>query len=212
MISYFKGNKTKLDRMKGVFLCLIFITLFCSAGIEVVSYNTLSTKGEPALTTQEAFNTMMEVVMSPRCMNCHPSGDKPTQGDDMHLHFYNVQRGPQDHGAGTFQCQTCHQDKNNSYTGVPGARDWHLAPRSMGWQGLNKYEIAGIMLDPGKNGGLDLDGLVKHLTEDDLVMWAFEPGVNQSGVQRTVPPVPKEEYIQAVKEWASGGALIPDPE
>jgi hypothetical protein len=31
--------------------------------------------------------------MSPRCMNCHPAGDVPLQGDDSHIHTMLPQRG-----------------------------------------------------------------------------------------------------------------------
>ena len=44
------------------------------------------------------------------------------------------------------------------------------------------------------------------LTEHELVLWAWEPGVDANGTPREKPPVPKEEYIQAVKEWAAAGA------
>jgi len=199
--------------MKGAFLCSLFMVLLFVVGIEALNSprQGISSDNTPGNLSpnDDAFNIMMQVVMSPRCMNCHPSGDRPTQGDDMHQHYFNVQRGPDDHGAGTMQCQTCHQDKNNDYTGVPGVKDWHIAPRSMGWQGLDKYQVAKKMVNPTLNGGLDLEALAKHLTEDELVLWAFNPGVNQLGQQRTPPPVTKEDYIKAVKEWVLQGAQIP---
>ena len=198
--------------MKGTFLCAIFMSLLFCAGFE--SFNSL-TPTIPDLPTEtkdtnDAFNTVMQVVLSPRCLNCHPSGDQPTQGDDLHEHYFNVQRGSDDHGAGILKCQTCHQNENNDYTGVPGAPNWHLAPKSMGWQGLNKYQVAKAMLDPNKNGGRGLDSLLSHLTEDPLVLWAFEPGINQLGQKRSLPPVSKEEYIEAVEIWIGSGATIPN--
>src|SRR5437773_1306089 len=41
----------------------------------------------------EAFMQVYKVLMNPRCMNCHPAGDQPLQGDDNHIHTMNVQRG-----------------------------------------------------------------------------------------------------------------------
>ncbi|MDP9042379.1 MAG: hypothetical protein M3N30_10390, partial [Bacteroidota bacterium] len=41
----------------------------------------------------KAFMKVYKVLMSPRCMNCHPAGDAPLQGDDSHIHTMNVQRG-----------------------------------------------------------------------------------------------------------------------
>jgi hypothetical protein len=80
----------------------------------------------------------------------------------------------------------------------------------MAWQGLSRVEIARSMLDPEINGGRNLEELVKHLTEHELVLWAWEPGVDAAGNPREKPPVPKEEYIAAVKAWAAGGAPIPE--
>src|SRR5262249_30535708 len=54
-------------------------------------------------TTEEAgaiaaFNAAYLVFSHPRCVNCHPSGNAPLQGDDGHPHAFRVQRGTD--GAG----------------------------------------------------------------------------------------------------------------
>lgn len=158
----------------------------------------------------EAFHTMMQVIAHKRCVNCHPSGDKPRQGEDSHLHQFGVQRGADNHGLPTLKCGTCHQKENNDFSGVPGAPHWHLAPKSMAWEGLNKYEIAAAMLDKSKNGNKTIQEIEKHLTEDLLVLWAFEPGINHNGIAREKPPVSKADYIKAVKAWVAEGAVIPN--
>lgn len=157
-----------------------------------------------------AFDQMMQVIAHKRCVNCHPSGDQPRQGEDSHLHRFDVQRGEDGHGIAALQCSTCHQEENNNFSGVPGAPHWHLAPRSMGWEGLSRVEIARAMLDPAKNGGRSIQEIERHLTEDPLVLWVFEPGVNQAGAPREKPPISKETYITAVKEWVAAGANIPE--
>ncbi|MEM6723852.1 MAG: hypothetical protein AAF598_07420, partial [Bacteroidota bacterium] len=158
----------------------------------------------------DAFDTMMEVIAHKRCVNCHPSDDYPRQGEDSHLHLFDVQRGKDGHGLAALSCETCHQEENNYISGVPGAPNWHLAPRSMGWSGLSKAEIAQAMMDPAKNGNRSPTEIEKHLTEDPLVLWVFEPGVNYDGIPREKPPVSKQDYITAVKEWIDGGAVIPN--
>ncbi len=162
------------------------------------------------LTSDDPFTTMMQVLTHKRCVNCHPNGDRPRQGEDSHYHNFNVQRGPDDHGVAGLQCSTCHQAENNDYAGVPGAPEWSLAPLEMYWEGLSRVEIARSMMDPARNGGRNLEETVKHLTEHKLVLWAWEPGVDAAGRPREVPPVPLEEYIQAVKAWAAAGAVIPE--
>lgn len=157
----------------------------------------------------EPFDIMMQVIAHKRCINCHPSGDRPHQGEDSHVHNFNVQRGEDGHGMATAQCSTCHQEENNDYSGVPGAPHWHLAPKSMAWEGLSRVQIAEAMLDKSKNGGRSVEEIEKHLTEDHLVLWVFEPGINSEGEPREKPPVSKEDYIKAVKDWVASGAEIP---
>lgn len=160
----------------------------------------------------KAFDAMMSVITHPRCMNCHPSDDRPRQGDEARLHRFGVQRGADGHGVPGLKCGACHQKENNDFSGVPGAPHWHLAPRSMGWQGLSRPEIARAMLDPAKNGGRTLEQTVVHLTEDELVLWAWEPGVNHEGMPREKPPLSKKEWVNAVTTWAANGAPIPESE
>ncbi len=158
---------------------------------------------------ESPFDIMMKVLSHKRCLNCHPSDNRPRQGEDMHMHHFEVQRGPNNHGLEVLKCETCHQEENNSFSGVPGAPHWHLAPRSMGWVGLSRVEIAQAMLDPVRNGGRSLAEIQRHLTEDKLVLWAFDPGIDHEGREREKPPVSKEDFIQAVKDWVSTGAAIP---
>ena len=157
----------------------------------------------------KSFDVMMQVLTHQRCMNCHPADDRPRQGDESRVHNFNIQRGADGHGMPNVQCSTCHQSENNDFSGVPGAPHWHLAPQSMAWQGLSRVEIAQAMLDKSKNGGRSIEEIEKHLTEDALVLWAFDPGINNEGVPREKPPVSKEVYIQAVKQWVAEGAVIP---
>ena len=164
----------------------------------------------PAALSEDPFDKMMAVLTHKRCVNCHPSGDQPRQGEDSHLHNFGVRRGPDNHGVAALRCNSCHQSENNAISGVPGAPEWSLAPLKMQWEGLSRVEIARSMLDPAVNGGRSVDELVHHLTEHELVLWAWEPGVDAAGKPREKPPVPKDEYIQAVKEWAAAGAPIPE--
>src|SRR5882724_8663856 len=59
-----------------------------------------------------AFMKVYKVLMSPCCMNCHPAGDVPLQGDDSHLHPQGVKRGPEGKGLYALKCYNCHQAEN----------------------------------------------------------------------------------------------------
>ena len=56
-----------------------------------------------------AFMDVYKVLMSPRCMNCHPAGDRPLQGNDSHKHIMNVKRGKDGKGLYSLKCANCHQ-------------------------------------------------------------------------------------------------------
>src|SRR5215470_7358318 len=81
------------------------------------------------------FNEAGKVLQSPRCLNCHPAGDRPTQGEDKHPHQPLVVRGLGGFGATGMHCATCHGPENFDPGRVPGHPLWHLAPIEMAWQG-----------------------------------------------------------------------------
>jgi hypothetical protein len=159
--------------------------------------------------SDDSYNKMMDVLTHQRCMNCHPSDHIPKQGDESHPHHFGMARGEDDHGFEATSCNTCHQSENNLNSGVPGAPHWALAPASMAWEGLTRAQIAERLLDKNTNGNRSHQELIKHMTEDDLVLWAWEPGVDADGEPRTIPPVSKEEFKKAVENWFADGAVIP---
>jgi hypothetical protein len=153
--------------------------------------------------SEQAFARVAEVLRHPRCLNCHPSGDVPRQTDDRHLHRMLVMRGADDRGTPAMRCSTCHQTVNTADGRVPGAPSWHLAPRTMGWEGLSDGELCLLVKDPKRNGGKTLPALVHHMTTDALVQWAWNPGTRQ------VPPVTQHDFHEAVRRWAATGAACP---
>lgn len=161
--------------------------------------------------SNKAFDKMMQVLTHQRCVNCHPSGDKPIKGEDSHVtRSLGIGRGEDGHGLRGISCNACHTDENNDFSGVPGAPHWALAPENMAWEGKSRVEIAKQMMDPKSNGGRTPHEIMEHLTEHELVLWAWDPGVDAEGIPREKPPVPKDEYIAAVKEWINKGAIIPE--
>ena len=198
---------------------VVFLSAICLLACITIGLANFSTEANLPLvhtveqpTDQEdevAFDKVMQVLMHKRCVNCHPAGDTPRQGEDSHLHNFDIQRGATGEGLQGYTCNTCHQSENNDYSGVPGAPHWALAPASMVWEGKTRVEIATQMMDRARNGGRSPQAILEHLTEHELVLWAWEPGVDAEGNPRETPPVSKDDYIAAVKQWISGGAIIP---
>jgi hypothetical protein len=161
-----------------------------------------------------AWEEVYSVLTHPRCITCHTATDYPQQGDNRHRHFANVVRGTEGKGVPALQCATCHQGSNADSTGVPGGRDWHLAPLSMEWQDLNdkilsSAEVCKAVTDRSKNGNRDGAALLKHHTEEPLVLWAFQPGRRIDGSMRTLPPLTHEEFVAATRKWIETGTPCP---
>jgi hypothetical protein len=146
-----------------------------------------------------------KVIQGPRCLNCHPAGDRPTQTDRMRPHQPLVVRGEYGLGApGGLACGTCHHDKNFDPAGVPGHPQWHLAPLSMAWQGKSLGEICAQIKDRSRNGDRDMAALIHHLSEDTLVGWAWAPGAG-----RTPAPGTQAAFGNLIKAWVATGAYCP---
>lgn len=200
--------KLKIIIITSIF-SLVGLLLAATNGPITSDYVSVISSKTRTISSDEAFDKMMDVVTHQRCMNCHPNDNIPKQGNESHPHYFDIERGEEDMGFEATTCITCHQSENNPYSGVPGAPHWALAPAVMGWEGLSRTEIAERMLNKETNGGKNHEELITHMTEDDLVLWAWEPGVDANGKDRTPPPVSKEEFKIAVKKWFEDGAIIP---
>jgi hypothetical protein len=155
-----------------------------------------------------AFQAAYKVFMHPRCMNCHPSGDIPLQGDDSHLHAQNVKHGVDGQGLYALKCANCHQATNLPGAHLPpGNPSWRLPPAKtrMVFQGKTPAELARQLKDPKQNGGKTLDQILHHVTEDKLVLWGWDPGDG-----RTKPPLSHAEFARNMRVWIAKGAPIPD--
>jgi hypothetical protein len=156
----------------------------------------------------DAFVRAYPVFMHGRCMNCHPAGDVPLQGDDGRLHPQNVQRGPDGRGLYALKCASCHQDSNVAGLHMPpGNPNWHLPPADMPmvFQGRSPRELAAQLKDPKRNGGKTLAEILHHVEKDGLVVGCWNPGDG-----RTKPPMAHSEFAKAFREWVESGAELPD--
>lgn len=180
--------------------------------ITLVSASSAFAQSQPQTKRSEGEALYMEihrVLTHPRCLNCHPKGDSPKQGDLRQIHLPPITRGPRDHGPAGIQCAACHQTENYPVAGVPGAPGWHLAPRSQAWEDKTPGEICRSLLNRRTNGNKSLTELVKHLTEDELVAWGWAPGKDNSGKEREPVPIAKPEFNRIVHAWAKMGAVCP---
>src|SRR6059058_5057233 len=144
------------------------------------------------------FTELGKVLTHPRCVNCHPAGDQPRQGEAGRLHQPPVARGADGHGLPAMRA-------NFDPGRVPGHPEWHLAPRDMAWEGKTLAEICAQIKDPKRNGGRSLDDLVHHIGADTLVGWAWAPGFG-----RKPAPGTQQEVGALAEAWVKTGAVCPN--
>ena len=150
------------------------------------------------------FTEAGKVLTSARCVNCHPAGDRPLQGETHRLHQPPVARGPDGFGTPAMRCATCHQSANFDPAGVPGHPHWHLAPSEMAWQNKTAGEICTQIKDPARNGGRSLQQILTHVADDSLVGWAWAPGGG-----RQPAPGTQKELGALIQAWLNTGAVCP---
>lgn len=150
------------------------------------------------------FAEVARVLRHPRCLNCHTVTDFPRVGDERRRHDQMVVRGEDNAGAPAARCATCHQPENQDLMRIPGAPHWHLAPLSMGWEGLDDHDLADALKDKSANGDRSLEDLYEHMERDPLVLWGWDPDPG-----RTPVSISHEDFLQALRAWIDAGAPTP---
>jgi cytochrome c5 len=208
-----KHDQRRLKRAHALLLTVAVLNFTAGAILNQAFVSGAAARPEAAAqkdddAAREAFQEVYRVLMHPRCMNCHPSGEAPLQGDDNRLHIQNVKRGPDGKGLYALKCANCHQDVNLAGDHMPpGNPNWHLPPAKMPmvFQGKTPGELARQLKDPKQNGGKTLEQIFQHIAEDKLVLWGWDPGNG-----RTKPPLSHAEFVRKFREWIDKGAAAPE--
>jgi hypothetical protein len=159
-----------------------------------------------SLVSAKAFLEVYKVLMSPRCMNCHPAGDRPLQGNDSRIHSMNVQRGPDGKGLYALKCSNCHQPENAiGLHAPPGNPKWQLPPADMKmvFQGKSAHELALQIMDYDQNGHKNKAQLLEH-ARDTLVKAGWNMGEG-----RPAPPLSYKAFVTAWDTWINKGGYAP---
>lgn len=159
-----------------------------------------------SVVSAKAFLEVYKVLMSPRCMNCHPAGDRPLQGNDSHIHSMNVQRGHDGKGLFALKCTNCHQPENAvGLHAPPGNPKWQLPPADMKmvFQGKSAHELALQIMDQNQNGHKNKEQLLEH-ARDTLVKAGWSMGEG-----RPAPPLTYKAFVTAWDTWINKGGYAP---
>jgi hypothetical protein len=182
---------------------------FISFGLKNDSTNRsvkIESLDKDSIESLKAFDDVYKVLMSPRCMNCHPAGDVPLQGDDSHIHTMLPRRGKDGKGVYAMKCSNCHQPTNmEGLHTPPGHPDWHLPPANMKmvFEGKTPGQLARQLVNPKTNGNKSLKQLIAH-ADDGLVMVGWNMGEG-----RTTPPLSHAQFKKAWITWIEKGAYAP---
>ncbi len=194
-----------------VVLAVIFSIVGVGATVNRISYATQDNEvtlavNNDSVASVNAFKQVYTVLMHPRCMNCHPAGDVPLQGDDSHLHTMSPKRGKTGEGVYAMKCMNCHQPTNTPGLHTPpGNPKWHLPPADMKmvFQGKTARELAIQIMDFQQNGHKNKEQLLEH-ARDTLVKAGWNMGEG-----RTQPPLSYKEFVKAWDTWIEKGAYAP---
>ncbi|MEO5999017.1 MAG: hypothetical protein ABIN89_19760 [Chitinophagaceae bacterium] len=159
------------------------------------------------LASVQAFGEVYKVLKSPRCMNCHPAGDVPLQGDDSHLHQMAPKRGKDGKGVYAMKCANCHQPTNTPGLHTPpGNPKWALPPADMKmvFEGRSARELALQIMDFKQNGHKTKEMLIEH-ARDILVKAGWNMGEG-----RKPPPLRYDEFVVAWDTWIKTGGAAPE--
>jgi hypothetical protein len=159
-----------------------------------------------SIASAEAFEEVYKVLMHPRCMNCHPKGDVPLQGDDSHLHTMSPRRGANGNGVYAMKCKNCHQPENTPGLHTPpGNPKWALPPSDMKmvFEGKTAHELAVQIMDYNRNGHKTKAKLLEH-AKDTLVKAGWNMGEG-----RVSPPLSYNEFVKAWDTWIEKGGYAP---
>ena len=199
-------------KTSAVLAIIISIVVFMNFGFRdesaIIRITKKKTVIKDSIASVKAFMDVYQVLMSPRCMNCHPSGDTPLQGDDSQIHSMLPRRGKDGKGVYAMKCSNCHQPTNlEGLNKPPGHPDWHLPPSNMKmvFEGKTPNQLAKQLVNPKTNGNKTLKQLIEH-ADDGLVKVGWDMGEG-----RPAPPISHAEFKKAWITWISTGAYAPKP-
>jgi hypothetical protein len=197
--------KRDLQAVAAVLVLLTGLRVTDAVCAELAAPDSFSAIADAGARSVALFAELNKVLSHPRCVNCHPAGDRPRQGDVGRPHQPPVERGADGGGLPAMRCASCHQRANFDPARMPGHPGWHLAPPEMAWEGKTPGEICAQIKDPVRNGGRSLEELIGHIGADTLVGWAWAPGFG-----RAPAPGTQQQAGALVEAWVKTGAVCPD--
>lgn len=213
MKQHSENKKRYFLPVRMMIVIMVFLSIIAVANSAFISQTKgadnkeeLEDNKKDSIESVKAFADVYKVLMHPRCMNCHPKGDVPLQGDDSHLHTMSPKRGEDGHGVYAMKCTNCHQPENTPGVHTPpGNPKWALPPSDMKmvFEGKKPRELALQIMNYKLNGHKDKAKLLEH-ARDTLVKAGWNMGEG-----RVPPPLAYNDFLKAWDTWIEKGAYAP---
>ncbi|WP_444898639.1 hypothetical protein [Microbulbifer sp. SSSA003] len=196
--------RQEVDLLRHITISLLLLLVFTGCGNrqDTTGQDSQSQTSQVDNTGHQDWETIVEVLLHPRCLNCHQL-ELPliNQGSP---HVPRVERGPENMGMGTMRCSNCHSDQNNPVTGAPGAPGWAMAPITLNWSRMSSAQICALLTTPQDNGGRSPEQLMLFMSENPLALWGWNPGGKREPVN-----IPHGKLVEALKGWIAAGTPCP---
>ena len=155
--------------------------------------------------SQALFTELGKVLTHPRCLNCHPVGDRPRQGEHGRLHQPPVARGPTASVSTPYVARFATRAPISTPAGSRATPNGTLPPSK--WLGMaNRCTISASRSRTRRAMAAALSAdLTHHIGDDTLVGWAWAPGFG-----REPAPGTQKEAGALVEAWVKTGAACPD--
>lgn len=152
-----------------------------------------------------AFDDIYAVLTHPRCMNCHPAGDAPLQGEDARPHSHGITRFSPLQGIHCSQCHAPAGIRDGQAPLPPADPLWSMPPRAMAFQDRTPSELCAQLTDRSVNGGRGLVSLTEHVEADHLLITSWHSG-------RPAPPLSHPDLVARFETWSAAGGPCPESE
>ena len=157
------------------------------------------------------FNEVAKVVTHPRCMNCHPAGEHPTQGNDQHEHMPpTCAARPASASPGVLLGLPHREELHAGRHRRDATRAFRAiragSSRRSRWRGRasRSARSASSSRTRSATAARSLALLHEHFAKDDLVAWGWAPGEG-----REPAPGTQQQLGELAQAWIDTGAECP---
>ena len=187
------------------FLLASSLAAHAAAGNSLAAPEDFASISNVAERSAALFTELGKVLTSPRCLNCHPAGDRPRQGDGGRLHQPPVFRGADGFGVASMRCGSCHGAPISRRGACPAIRHGTSRRRNeLGRQDARRD------LPSGQRSRTQWRAFARRPCRAYRQRHAGRLGLGSPAYGRTPAPGTQKEAGRLVEAWIETGAACPN--